>query len=262
MRVIHLPRVSSLKQARQGDSVETQIKRLNEHSISQEDDIVGVYTDAGKSASISDDNIGIRFIDGNFLIKLDLNKRLGLKKALEEIDKDLWDGAKFTKWDRLSRNNLLSKILQIYFERNNKKLIPVDDSNEPLLVDIKGVLNEEEGKKLAGRVRDVRLSRFERGMFPARSPFGYKPIIRDKKVIGFKIDKKKADIVRQAFDYVSSGKTIQETAKVLGMGFQSIKNIIRNRVYCGFVEFEGKTQKGTYEKIIGEEIYWKCQEKI
>ena len=59
MKVIHLPRVSSKKQAEQGDSVDTQILRLENHSKLNNDEIVGVYTDAGKSASISEDKIDL-----------------------------------------------------------------------------------------------------------------------------------------------------------------------------------------------------------
>jgi len=260
-RDILLPRVSSLRQAKEGDSVSTQEKNLRKNSKRENHEIVGVYTDAGKSASISDDKIEIDFRGGKFIINLDLNKRAGLKRALEEIDKDLWDNVKFTKWDRLSRNSILSKILQIYFKRHEKKLIPIDDSNEPLLIDIKGSLNEEEVKKLAGRVRDVRQMRFEKGMFPARSPFAYRPLIKDKKVIGFKIYPKEAEIVRDVFLMASEGHSYKEICQKHKLKPQQYYNIIKNRVYCGYVNFEGQEKKGIHEAIISEEVFKKVNEK-
>jgi len=255
MRVILLPRVSSLKQARQGDSVDTQINRLKQHSKDKGDEIVGTYTDAGKSASISDDKMNIKFIDGKFIIGLDLNKRVGLKKALSEIDKDLWEGAKFTKWDRLSRNNILSKILQIYFERNNKKLIPIDDSNDPLLVNIKGVLGEDEINKMKDRVRDVRLNRFESGLFPARSPYGYKPIFKDKRIVGFKLNKKESLIVKAIFEKTAKGIGYKEICKEYKLKPQSYYNILKNKIYIGIVSFEGVEKKGNYFPIISKELF-------
>lgn len=260
-RVIFLPRVSSKKQAKQGDSIDTQINRLNEHSEKNGDKVVGIYTDAGKSASISDDNITIQFKDGRFIVGLDLNKRAGLKRALNEIDKDLWDGAKFTKWDRLSRNNVVSKILQIYFERHNKKLIPVDDSNEPLLIGIKNVLGQEEINKMKDRVKEVREYRFNLGLFPSRSPFGYRTIIKDKKVIGFKPHPKESQIIKEVFKLVSEGISYKEICKQYNLKPQSCYNIIKNKAYIGLIEFEGKVRKGKHTPLITKELFEKCQKK-
>lgn len=262
MRVIHLPRVSSSHQAKQGDSVSSQEERLLKHSEDNYDEVIGVYTDKGKSASISEDKIDILFKDGRFIIHLDLNKRLGLKKALEEIDKDLWDCAKFTKWDRLSRNMILSKILQIYFERNGKKLIPIEDSNEPLMVDIRNVLGEEEIKKIKERVWQTRNYRFEKGIMCGRSPYAYQPIIKDKKVIGFKINNKEAEIVKKCFELTLEGLSYKEICKRYNLKPQSYYNIIRNKVYCGYIEFEGKQKVGVHQPIISEELYNEIQEKI
>jgi site-specific DNA recombinase len=255
MRVIHLPRVSSLRQAKQGDSVSSQAERLMDDSKKNNDKVVGVYTDAGKSASISDDNIDINFIGSKFLIGLDLNKRAGLRRAIEELPKDLWDGAKFTRWDRLSRNGILSKILQIYFERYGKKLIPIDDSNEPLMIDIKGVLGQEEISKMKNRIREVRQLRFNNGMMVARPPVGYK-LNKNKKTI--EIDTPKAKVVQQVFQMASEGKNYKEICSECKLKPQQVYNILKNKVYMGIITFEGQERDGSHQPLISKEIWDKC----
>jgi site-specific DNA recombinase len=250
MKVALTNRVSSSHQAKQGDSIEAQEQRLINHSKENNDEIVGIYTDAGKSASIFDDKFDIEFSNGKFIIKIDLNKRPALKKLIEEAPLKKFEGIKFTKWDRLSRNNILSKILQIYFAKYNIKLVPTDDSNEPLLVDIKGVLGEEEVKKMKERVRSVRINRFDKGIFVGRSHFGYAPLIKDKKIIGFKIYEKEANIVRNIFDSVIKGIDYRIICKENNLKPQQYYNIIKNPVYAGYITFEGNIKKGIHEAII------------
>jgi len=255
-RAILLPRVSSLRQAKQGDSVSSQEEKLIKHSKDNGDKVVGIYTDAGKSASISDDKIDITFRDGRFIIGLNLNKRAGLKRALDEIDKDLWDLAKFTKWDRLSRNSILSKILQIYFERNGKKLIPIEDSNDPLMVDIKGALGEEEINRMKDRVRETRLYRFDKGIMVGRMPVGY--VLKNKKIL---LDKKKAPMVKEIFNLTLEGVDYKQICAKFGLKPQSYYNILKNKVYTGIIEFEGNERKGTHPILISEELFKQANEK-
>lgn len=258
MKIIHYPRVSSLRQAKEGDSIESQIKRLERHSKNNNDEVVDTYTDAGKSASISDDNMKIKFTNGKFIIGLDLNKRPGMKRILEEVQTDKWEGIKFVKWDRFSRNSILSKILQIYLERYGKKLIPIEDSTDPLMVEIRGALSQEEVRKMTERVRNTRLLRFEKGMMVGRCPFGYRLDKRKKTIV---IDKKEADIVQDAFLMRSKGQGYREICNKHKISPQSYYNIIKNKVYIGIIEFEGKTKRGGHQPIIDEELFNKCQLK-
>jgi len=248
MRVIHYPRVSSSRQAKLGDSIDAQINNLNKHSKENNDEVVGIYTDAGKSASISDDKMDIEFKNDKLIIKIDLKKRVGLTKGLNEIQQDKWDGIKFVKWDRLSRNNIVSKILQIYLARHKKKLIPTDDSTDPLMIEIRGVLSEEEIRKMKERVRQTRLQRFERGVPVARPPFGYR-LNKKKKIM--EIDKKKSEIVKKIFKMALEGIDYKIICKEVGLAPQQYYNIIGNKVYAGIVEFEGKIKRGIHSALVG-----------
>lgn len=259
MKVILYPRVSTTKQSKEGDSVEFQEKRLKEHSQNNNDEVVGVYTDSGISASISDDKMDISYRDGKIYVVMDVSKRIGMVKILDELKSNKWDGIKITKWDRFSRNNIFSKIVQLYFKKFKKEIIPTDDSIDPLMIEIKGALSEEEIRKMKGRVRDVRRYRFEKGLFSARSPFGYKPLIKDKKIVGFVIDNKKAEIVSDCFKMASEGHSYKDICKKHKLKPQQYYNIIKNKVYCGYISFEGEERVGNHKPIISEELFFKCQ---
>jgi site-specific DNA recombinase len=261
MRVRHYPRVSSKEQSNKGDSVEFQQKKLNQDSELRNDIVVGVHTDAGKSASISDDKMKVWHKDGFVHAVIDIRKRKGMNDILDLIKEDSWDALKITKWDRFSRNNIFSLIMFKYFKDNNKKIIAVDDSNDSLVRDFMGALGEKEIDKLKGRIRDVRLMRFEKGLFPARSPYGYRPIKSDKRIIGFKIYQKEAKVVLDCFKSAENGESYLTICKRNNIKPQQYYNIIKNKVYCGYVTFEGKEKKGSHQPIISEELFNKTYGK-
>lgn len=260
-RVKLYPRVSSKKQAEEGDSVDFQEQRLTSQAKLNNKKIVDIITDAGKSASISDDKIKIWHKDGYVYAKIDIKKRFGMNKILDSLSEDNWDELNVTKWDRFSRNDIFSQLMIIYFKDHNKEIVAIDDSNDNLIRGIMSVLGQEEIKKLKSRVRDVRLMRFEKGMFPARSPFGYNPIKKNKKVVGFKINEKEAKIIKECFNDCLNNIDYKVTCKRLGIYPQQYYNILKNRSYCGYVQFEGKEIKGTHKPIISEEIYNQAREK-
>ncbi len=261
MRVKHYPRVSSKSQAEEGDSIEFQEKRLNEDSEKKGDKIIGTYTDGGKSASISEDKMKIWHTPEGFIfIKIDAKKRVGMIDILNSLDDSDWDLLKVTKWDRFSRNMIFSLAMFQYFKEHGKTILAVDDSNDSLVRDFLGLLGQKEIEKLKGRVRDVRQLRFEKGIFPARSPFGYRPLIKDKKIAGFKIYPKEAEIVQDCFKMASEGAKYSDVCKKHKLKPQQYYNIIKNKSYCGYVTFEGQEKKGIHEPIIAEEVWKKLNE--
>jgi len=258
MRVKHYPRVSSPRQAESGDSVDFQDKRLKQHSESNKDEIVGVHTDSGKSASISDDKIQIRHKDGFIYAKIDIRKRPGMNEILNSLKDKSWDALKVTKWDRFSRNDIFSQLMILYFKEHDKEIIAVDDSNDSLVRGILSILGQEEIKKMKSRVRDVRLNQFDKGIVVGRVPFGYKGIFKDKKnrrgIIKIVPDEKKAKIVKEIFQRTAAGESYR-ICYYYKLKPQSYYDILKNKVYIGIISFEGKEKKGIHEPIISEDLF-------
>lgn len=255
-KAIIYARVSSSSQL-EGNSIEAQISRLTQFCKEKGYEIADKYIDGGKSASIEEDKILINIKSSNINISLDLNKRPLFKKLLEEAGNHKFDAIVFWKWDRFSRNNIFSKLFQLYFKRFRIDLIPSDDSSDPLMIEIKNALSEEEIRKMKARVRQTRLYRFEQGMMVGRSPYGYEPVILKKKLVGFKPKLKEAEIVKKVFEYTLEGKDYKKICSQFKIAPQQYYNIIRNPVYAGFILFEGKIKEGTHPKIIDIETFKK-----
>lgn len=239
-------------QVKEGDSIEAQEKRLRQFCEEKGYTIIGVYKDAGKSASISDDKIDIKIKDGRFLIGIGLNKRPAFRKLLEEANSGKFDAIVFFKWDRFSRDMIFSKISQIYFQRHGIELIPSDDAIDPLMVEIKSALSEEEIRKMKERVRLTRLKRFDDGIMTGRAPYGYRFDRKNKRMV---IDKRKADIVKDVFDMAYRGIKYKHICEKHKLDVRQYYNIIRNKVYIGLITFEGHIRKGIHKPIISEDVF-------
>jgi len=266
MRVILYPRVSSKKQLEQGDSIKAQINRLTKFCEERGYQIVGTYTDGGKSASIKDEDLRQVVNDSSFSIHFNINTRPGFKRLLQEASEDKFDAIVFFKWDRYSRDVAFAELSVRYFEKFNIKLIPSDDSEDLFVSSIMRVVSKEEVRKMQLRVKIGRQSQFDRGIIVGRCPFGYKPIFKDKEhkrgITRIDINPKEAEIVKSIFNHINNGKSISEVAKIVKMGYQSVKNILLHKVYCGYIEFEGQERKGLHEPLISEELWRKVWKKI
>lgn len=252
-KVILYPRVSSVQQLK-GDSIEAQEMRLRKFCEDKGFEVVGVYTDAGKSASISDDKIKVSISDKEMTVKFNLSKRPAFKRMLEDAKNNIFEAIIFFRWDRFGRSAIFSKSAQIYFNKMGIELIPSDDNSDPLVVAIKGALDEDEVRKIKERVRLVRLKRFKEGVMVGRSPIGYRWSKTKKKMV---IDKKKAEMVCDVFLMASEGKSYKEICKKHDLKPQSYYNILRNHVYTGVIEFESEVREGVHEKIIEERLFKK-----
>jgi len=265
-KVILYPRVSSSHQAKSGDSIDAQVRRLKEFCLDKGYEIVDIYTDAGKSASVSSDKLDIKILNNKFIVGIDLNKRPAFKRILDEVNSGKFEGIVFLMWDRFSRDNVFSKISKEYFLRHNIRLIPSDDTDEPLFADIKSSFNEEEIRKMKEKVRGVRIDQFEKGIITGRCPLGYKPIFKNKRdrrgIIGIVPDSKKVDMIRDVFFMTSQGKKYKEICDKHKLKPQSYYNIIKNKVYIGIITFEGKENKGVHKPIIDEETFYKVNPNI
>lgn len=256
-KVINYSRVSSSKQAEQGESVEFQQRRLNEHSKENEEEVFRAITDAGKSASIDEDKIDIWYSDGIITSRIDIRKRPGMVEIFDLLENKDWDKLKATKWDRLSRNDVVMILTKMLFSRHGKEIEVTDESNDSIVSRIMSIFGQEEITKMKRRVKDARTNRFENGMFVGRPPFGYDCVRKNKKVVGHKINKKQAEIVKACFEMTAQGKTYRDICEVTKLAPQQYYNIIRNKAYAGFVEFNGEIKEGIHEPLIDSNLWEK-----
>ena len=259
MKVILYPRVSSIHQAKQGDSIDAQIRRLNDFCKIKGYEVLNTYTDAGKSASIKDsDDLAQEIKNNIFCNDFKLDKRPGFKKLLEEASQQKFEGIVFFKWDRIFRDIAFADLAFRYFRRYGIALIPTDDSDDPLVSSIMQTLSKQEVEKMKTRVRQSRLERFEQGMMVGKAPYGYR-FNKQKKTM--EIDKRKADVVKYIFECNSKGADYKAICLDTNLRPQQYYNILKNKVYIGIITFEGKEKIGNHPKLISEELFYEVNKK-
>jgi len=235
-------RVSSQEQKTEGLSLASQLKKLSSYCEFNKWEIVKSYRDEG--------------VSGGFI-----KKRKGFKSLLDDSKLGLFSTVLITKFDRAFRNTKEALETLDYFKERGIDFVSISEDIDTttaigkLFFTIISAFSQFEREITRDRGRDIWRDKFEKGMFPVRPPFGYKAIKRDKKVIGFKINPKESETVRECFNLTNSGYSYREIGKRLKLKPQQYYNIIKNRAYCGYVTFEGHEKKGTHEPIISEEIY-------
>ena len=111
----------------------------------------------------------------------------------------------------------------------------------------------------------------KRGEYPGPAPIGYINDSRTKSVV---VDKKKAKIVRGAFELYAEGNSRLDDISnflaqrgILSRGGKRIHKtratfILSNPFYCGLFKYGGELHEGKYEPIIAKKIFDKVQEVL
>ena len=263
MKVVHYPRVSSIKQLREGDSIPAQKQLLDTHSKNANDEVIStIIDDEGKTGAISDEEIGIEIKDDKLIATFNLNKRKGFQQIIQWANEGSFEALKFTRWDRYSRNPIFSQLTRIYFERKNIKLIPIQDTTDSLLIQIKSILSQEEVNKIKERVHDTRHHRFTKGIMVSKAPYGYTPIKHDKKITGFKPHPIQSQTVQNIFQKTIQDESYKTICAHYNLKPQSYYNIIRNKTYYGIITYQKKETTGNHTPLITKETYDKANKKI
>ena len=111
----------------------------------------------------------------------------------------------------------------------------------------------------------------KRGEYPSFAPIGYINDSRNKTII---VDKKKAKIIKEAFELYAKGNSrLEDISKflaqcgILSRGGKRIHKtratfILSNPFYTGLFKYGGELHEGKYESIIAKKIFDKVQEVL
>lgn len=171
--------------------------------------------------------------------------------------------------DRLSRNavdsGLISHLLQnevikeirtysrVYLPTDNALVLSVDTGSANQYV-----------RDLSVNTKRGLNSKVEKGHYPGTPPAGYKNDLLTKTVV---IDDERAPLIREAFDKMLAGATLNETLDYLNnvKGYRSIQhkhsggnkmirttlyNILRNPFYTGYFRWHGDLKEGSHGALV------------
>jgi len=197
----------------------------------------------------------------------DTIKRIKITKSayyriINNIKKGIYSGWIIYNKKFKNSDKVVVRMEEVKYKGSHEPILPIDVS-DTIASNIIENSSKEDINKMKDRVRDTRLNRFSMGIIVARPPVGYLPIFDNKRrhrgIIGIKIDKKKAEMIKSIFELTSQGNGYKMICDKWKIKPQTYYNIIKNKVYIGIVEFEGNEIKGSHSPIISPELFQKCQ---
>lgn len=240
-------RVSTDKQAQEGDSIPAQRDALRKYIDSHDDMIfAGEYLDDGISGTKSD--------------------RDELQRMLSDVKEGKIDQILVTKLDRLYRNIRhylnMQEMLDRYHVNWTAIWEPIYDTTTPqgrLIINQMMAIGQFEAENTGQRIRQVQAYKVSRGEAISGSvPPGF--MIKDKRIV----KNQDAEIVKQMFEYFSYSGNISETMGefqhygIFPTSKSAFKRILINTKYIG----KFRNNPNFCEAIIDEGLFNDVQRKL
>lgn len=222
IRVALYIRVSTDRQAKEGDSLEAQEKALTDYAKEHNYIIIDKYIDGGESGQ-----------------KI---KRTNLQRMLNDVENNKLDLVIMTKLDRWFRNvSDFYKVIEI-LKRNKVDWKTIWEDYDTTTASGEFWLNmslsmgQLEAKRTSERINDVFDYKYnvQKTVCTGKSPYGYK-ISKEKKLI---IDEEKAPNVIALYEHYVKTNNLNETANWFRTNIENkstcvIKKYLKNPIYIG-----------------------------
>lgn len=235
-------------------SIEEQMDRLTAYCKAKDYSIVKFYTDGGYSG-------------GNM-------NRPALQQMLADIDKKQINMVIVYKLDRLSRSQKDTlTLIEDKFLANHIDFISVNenfDTSTPFgraMIGILSVFAQLEKDQITERFTMGRIGRAKSGLYHGGgyAPIGYDYV--DGKLI---VNEYEALQVHDLYERFSKGYPIHNCWKYMQKEYKTkygswssdtlVRNVLKNKIYLGYVQFQGKYYKGIHQPIISEELFQSVQD--
>jgi site-specific DNA recombinase len=198
------------------------------------------------------------------------------EQMLKRIEKGEAQGIVCWKIDRLSRNPVDSGRISWLLQRGVIQQIQTHDRmylphDNVLIMSVEfGMANEYIRQLSANTARGLR-AKARLGDFPGTAPVGYRNDPRTKTIV---LDRKKAKVIRAAFELYSNGESrIEDIGQLLyDSGVRSlfgnrihddrVKFILQNPFYYGQFLFAGELYEGRHTPIVDKRLFDKVQKVV
>lgn len=244
-------RVSTQEQALHGHSINEQIERMHKYCEAMHWTVYKVYTDAGFSGANTD--------------------RPALQSLIRDVKKGRINKVLVYKLDRLSRAQKDTLMLiEDVFLANNTDFVSMNenfDTSTPFgraMIGILAVFAQLEREQIKERMLMGLSARAKLGKYTGMSPIGY--TYKDDELIPDEFEK--MQIIR-VFNEYAAGKSYRKIAESMnnaGLSHkygkwidQTVSNVLNNKLYLGYILYDGKWYRGNHEAFIDEELYSKVE---
>lgn len=240
-------RVSSAEQAKEGYSIGEQKLRLEKYCESFGWTVKKVFTDAGFSGATMN--------------------RPALQDMISDVKKGLADCVIVWKLDRLSRSQKDTLILiDDIFLANGTDFISMTenfDTSTPFgraMIGILAVFAQLEREKIKERTALGREARAREGKWSGGiTPLGYD---YQEGNLTINEDAMKVKSIFEAYLAGQSLRKIAESVGIISNRTKSIRYILSNKTYIGYIRHKGEWIQGNHQPIIDEEAFNQAQIRL
>ena len=253
MRVGLYVRVSTQESAKEGYSIGEQVERLRNYCKAKGWDVYHVYIDGGYSGASTD--------------------RPALQEMLKDLEEGRFDAVLVYKLDRLSRSqkDTMELIEDVFLPKNINFISMTEnlDTTTPVGIAMIGLLSvfaQLERAQIAERMAIGIEGRAKKGKWHGAkiSPIGYEYKNDKLHVIGYE-----AMLVNKAFDMFNKRIPINRICtEFMELGYRhrygyflpaSMNKMLKNPLYIGYIEKNGKWYEAQHEAIVPREKYDQAQ---
>lgn len=254
MRAALYTRVSTEDQAKEGFSLDAQMKRLTAYCRSRGWEPAGTYVDDGYSGRTTN--------------------RPAYQEMMSSMDQ--WDVLLVMKMDRIHRNSVNFALMMDTLRENDKEFNSMQEKFDTtnamgrFVMDVIQRIAQLESEQIGERVRIgmEQKARTGTGHLGSGHPYGY---IYNNGRLEVELDE--AVTVRAIFRMHSKGLSMNDIAKALNDAMipakkggmwnkQSVFKILRNPLYAGYIKWANIIRPGEHTPIISYEEYEKANGHI
>jgi len=250
-------RVSSKEQEKEGFSISAQLKLLKEYAAAQGFGVSQEYVDIETAKQTG------RAAFGEMVAYLRAHPaaRVLLVEKTDRLYRNLKDWVTVDELD-----------VEIHFPKEGVVLSRESRSSEKFMHGIKVLMAKNYIDNLSEEARKGMQEKAQQGIWPTKTPLGYCNITGPdgKKIIA--TDPAVAPIVSKLFEWYATGQySLQQAAsKARDAGFayrksgakvpvSAVHSILRNRLYTGQFEWNGKLIQGKHEPLVSVELWERVQ---
>jgi DNA invertase Pin-like site-specific DNA recombinase len=251
MRAALYARVSTEDQAKEGFSLDAQMKKLEAYCRSKGWTPIGHFIDEGYSGRNTN--------------------RPEYKRMMESMDD--WDVLLVMKIDRIHRDSMNFMLMMDDFKRKGKEFSSVQDKFDTtnasgrLFMDIMQRIAQFESEQMGERVKMgmERKAKHGTGHLGSGHPYGYR---YDNGKL--EIEEDEASVVRMIYAMSEEGSSLATIARTLNEASiqakkggqwnkQSIHGILKNPLYKGYMRWDGTIREGDHEAILVRDTEVMCE---
>lgn len=250
-------RVSSKEQEKEGYSIPAQLKLLREYAATQGFTVAQEYVDVETAKQTGRASFGEMVA----YLRTHPSDRVLLVEKTDRLYRNLKDWVTIDELD-----------IEIHFPKEGVVLSRDSRSSEKFMHGIKVLMAKNYIDNLSEEARKGQQEKAEQGIWPTKTPLGYRNVTGPDGKKDIAVDEEVAPIVSKLFEWYATGTlSLQEAArKAREAGLvhrksgapvpvSTVHSILRNRLYTGQFEWNGKLYQGRHQPLVSAELWERVQ---